>query len=157
MKKFFDYPLAVYVGTFADGTVARMSVGARKGKINFERAREMVCHMWREGALPHHSTEPNKWGFSLPLNADDTPYRMEQYWAAPARTDLVAGYVEDDGATLIDPFFLADNVVPMPKRRVRKANDPIDAVLSALGSLSLSDLESIEALVAEMINERLAA
>jgi hypothetical protein len=158
MKKFFDYPLAVYVGTFADGRVARLSVGARKGKVDFDRARGMICRMWREGALPHHSTPADKWGYARPLNADDTPYRTEQYWSAPDRTDLIAGHVEHDGATTIDPFFFADNVIPLPKRRAaRKINDPVDAVLSALGELSLSDLESFEALIAEMINEKLAA
>lgn len=65
MKQHFDYPLAVYVGTFADGTTARLSVGARKGRVDFDRARRMVCRMWRAGALPDHSTVPDKWGNAI--------------------------------------------------------------------------------------------
>lgn len=154
-KQYFDYPLAVYVATFANGETARLSVGARKGKVDFDRARGMVAHMWREGALPHHGTEPDRWGNGKPLNADDTPYRVEQYWSVPARTDIVAGHVEHDGRVIADPFFAPPAaVVQLPKRR---KVDPIDSVLTALDKLSLSDLETIVSLVGEMIDQRLAA
>lgn len=155
MKKFFDYPLAVYVATFADGETARLSVGARKGKVDFDRARRLVAHLWREGALPHHSTEPDKWGFSRPLNADDSPYHVSQYWSVPDRTDIVAGHVEHDGKIIADPHFAPANVVELPRRRVKA--DPVDGVLTALDKLSLADLEAIASLVGEMIDERLAA
>ena len=144
MKKHFDYPLAVYVATFANGETARLSVGARKGKVDFDRARNMVAHMWRNW---HNPT-----GGLIDYNS---------YFTMPPRTDMVAGHVEHEGDIVADPFFAPalDNVITLPKRRrsVSKISDPIDAVLSALGELSLSDLESVEQLIAEMINEKLAA
>lgn len=157
MKRTFDYPLAVYVATFADGETARLSVGAKKGKVDFALARAMVAHMWREGALPHHSEKPEgRYTYPEPKNADGSPYRIEQYWQVPDRTDIVAGHVEHDGRVIPDPFFApADNVVPLPVKR-RKV-DAIDNVLGALDKLSLADLEAVEQLVSEIINQRLAA
>lgn len=154
-KHYFDYPLAVYVATFANGETARLSVGARKGKVDFDRARAMVAHAWREGAVPHHSSEPNRYGAISPLNADDTPYRIAQYWSVPDRADIVAGHVEHDGRVIADPHFApAPAVLQLPKRR---KVDPVDSVLAALDKLSLADLETIASLVGEMIDERLAA
>jgi hypothetical protein len=154
-KQHFDYPLAVYVATFANGETARLSVGARKGKVDFDRARRMVAHMWREGALPHHGTAPDRWGNSNPLNADDTPYRVEQYWSVPDRTDIVAGHIEHNGRVIADPVFARSaSIVELAKRR---KVDPVDRVLTALDKLSLSDLETIVSLVNEMIDQRLVA
>lgn len=133
MKKYFDYPLAVYVATFADGETARLSVGARKGKVDFDRARRLVAHLWREIDLSDASV----------------------YWSAPPRADIVAGHVEHDGKIIADPHFAPANVVELPRRRVKA--DPVDGVLSALDKLSLADLEAIASLVGEMIDERLAA
>lgn len=151
MKHHFDYPLAVYVGAFADGTVARLSVGARKGKVDFDRARGLVCRMWREGVFPARCTYHEKWGVVTGrFNADDSRYRDEQYWTVPDRTDLIAGHVEHDGATIPDPHFDPLRVIEGGKR---KAAAPLDQVLAAVGKLSWAELEALQ----HAIDSRLAA
>lgn len=155
MKQHFDYPLAVYVGTFADGTIARLSVGARKGKIDFDRARRMVCRMWREGALPDHSERQGGsdiFPLLVAVNADGTPYRVEQYWSTTDRTDIVAGHVEHDGQIRPDPFFAPERLEVIAGGK-RKPVAPAARVLGAIDKLSWAEIEALQS----AIDARLAA
>lgn len=164
------WPAPIYVARFADGSEQRASFFSAANKpIDFAAGRRMACHYARPWEAIEYDGERNFEDGSYDsrgvpqVSREPIPTRasleasLARYYSMPPRADLVAGYVELDGARIDDPHFApapAPSVVALPKRR--KA-DPIDSVLAALDKLSLADLETIASLVGEMIDQRLAA
>lgn len=147
------WPAPIYVARFADGSEQRASFFSVANKpIDFAAGRGMACHYARQWEAIEY--EEVKWSRQPQPTPASINASLARYYSMPLRADIVAGHVELDGAHLDDPHFAPPaSVVALPKRR----KDPIDSVLAALDKVSLSDLETIAALVEEMIDQRLAA
>lgn len=114
------WPPPVYEGTFADGSVLRMSFHQKAGKpIDFARGRRLLAASGRTLRVPIKGTKFNPRG---------QQFELKQYDPAP----LISGVVCIGDETHIDPMTDA----PAPK--VKKPS-MADAVKRALRSLESGD------------------
>lgn len=114
------YPAPVYVATFANGEIGRMSFYSPLGKpFDFDYGRRVLC-----GA----------WGHPITLPSYDAIY--------PPRTDLIAGYVEHNGERFADPQFEPASEVAAKTKR-----DPLLRLVASIDKLDWADLERIQAAI----------
>lgn len=152
MAKRSYWPPPVYIATFADGTVCRMSIWSQEGKpLDFERGRKVCCGVVADERA-HRAVRdgPEIKGSDAAWLAD----RVKTRWHAsdvrwhpdnPAAlnpspaTDIVAGAFEHDGVVIPDPYFTGE--APAPKRREPSLKTLIANIrkLSAEQLLVLSD------------------
>ena len=142
------YPAPVYVATFANGEVGRMSFYSPLGKpFDFDYGRRVVCGAWGHPQPIAVVTRPHPTWPTIELqNPDGSPWDL--YARYPARTDIVAGHVEHNGERYADPQFEPPAAVAEKAKR-----DPVLRLISSIEKLDWSDLERIQ----RAIDERLAA
>lgn len=146
------WPPPVYVATFSDGTVCRMSIWTRQGKpFDFERGRKVCCSaIGGERAFrAHREANPGRWveGVRRGWTGKPEPYKdfVQTNWhpdqmprITPA-ADLVAGHFEHLGETIPDPFFEPE-AAP-----VRKRVSAIERLIASLDKLTADDLARLSA------------
>jgi hypothetical protein len=151
------WPLPVYVATFADGEMVRLSFGSpQKKPLDFERGRRMVCHAARNGVFPARVERHEKWGYVMArYNEDGSIYREAQYYEVPSRADIVAGHVEVGGQSFPDPHFAPAAAPVLVVARARKS--AYERALALLPELSFAELEDLARAVSDVTDEKLAA
>lgn len=151
MAKRSYWPPPVYVATFSDGTVCRMSIWSQEGKpLDFDRGRKVCCGaIADERAHAAVRSGPPIKGHGATWLAD----RARLLWGgsdvrwhpdnpalhAPPATDIISGAFEHDGVVIPDPHFTGESAAP--KRKEPNLKTLISAIrkLSAEQLLVISD------------------
>ena len=141
------WPPPVYVATFADGEVVRMSYHSRAGKpLDHERGRRLCCQ-----AL---GNERGRVGATRLIGTESLA-RPCWYVFAPA-SDITAGHAEQAGDVIRDPYFAAPAAASERKRR--PASNYRGELMEALAALrQLLDVLAAAPEVADAFPDEIAA
>lgn len=133
MAKQSIYPPPVYVATFADGTTCRMSFWSQAGKpFNFERGRRLCAQAIGNERARLAAGDRYVVRFMPKLARWSEPTVVAPIGCMPAE-DIIAGHVEYDGVTYLDPHFLP-KPVPVIVQRTKRRAVAIDDALSVVAA-----------------------